>query len=167
MAPCYRRRPYSKTMDRAMAKTNIERFDEMSADILAHLYEAFPVHTGVSPRTAGLVEVEILDYDPVTGTSETAGERDPETDFFEATLAWLVQSGFVLRKDNGHFSCTYVLTSLGLQALKHVPKPSLGSETLGEKLSTATKSGAKEMAKEALNQALSIGMRVLTKSTEL
>ena len=73
MAPCYRHCPYSKTMDRTMAKTNIERFDEMSADILAHLYEAFPVHTGVSPRTAGLAEVEILDYDPVTGTSETAG----------------------------------------------------------------------------------------------
>ena len=56
-----------------------------------------------------------------------------------------------------------MLTSLGLQALKHVPKPSLGSETLGEKLSTATKTGAKEMAKEALNQALSIGIQVLAK----
>ncbi|KJH75612.1 hypothetical protein [Pseudomonas sp. ES3-33] len=146
-----------------MVKTNIERFDEMSAGILAHLYQSFPVHTGVSPRIAGLTEAETLSYDPVEETAVTSGERDPETEFFEATLAWLVQSGFVQRKDKGHFYCTYVLTSLGLQALKHVPKPSLGSETLGEKLSTATKTGAKEMAKEALNQALSIGIQVLAK----
>lgn len=162
-APCYRQSPYGKMMDGTMAKTNIERFDEMSADILAFLYESFPVHVGVLPRVAGLTEIETLSYDPVESTAVTSGERDPETDFFDATLAWLVQSGFVHHKDNGHFSNTYVLTSLGLQALKHVPKPSLGSETLGEKLSAATKSGAKEMAKEALNQVLSIGILALVK----
>lgn len=146
-----------------MEKTNIERFDEISADILAHLYEAFPVHTSVTPKVSGLEEILDQDYDPVEGASTSTGSRDQETDFFEATLDWLVQSGFVSRKDNIPFSGVYVLTSLGLQALKHVPQPSLGSETLGEKLTAATKSGAKEIAKEALNQALSIGMLALFK----
>ncbi|HDS1693815.1 TPA: hypothetical protein QEM72_004399 [Pseudomonas putida] len=148
-----------------MAKTNIERFDEMSADILAFLYENFPIPASVSPEVAGLTVVKCLEYDPVSGGSVTEGERDPETEFFDATLAWLVQAEFIAKKAAPVNRHVYVLTPYGLQALKHVPKPSLGAETLGEKLSIATKSGAKSVASEILNQALSIGVQLLTKPT--
>lgn len=147
-----------------MAKTNIERFDEISANILGHLYLAFPIPTAVTPKAAGLTELEVLSYDPVSEVSATCGERDPETEFFEASLAWLAHSGFIRKKDGGHFQSTYVLTSYGLQALKHVPAPSLGSETLGDRLSTAAKSGATGAAKEAMNQAISIGIQLLARA---
>ncbi|QHF28563.1 hypothetical protein [Pseudomonas sp. R32] len=146
-----------------MAKTNIERFDEMSADILAFLYERFPIPSSVGPDVAGLSVVKYLEYDPISGGAVTEGERDPETEFFEATLAWLVHAGFITNKAAPVNIFVYVLTPYGLQALKHVPKPSLGTETLGEKLSEATKSGAKTVASEVLNQALSIGVQLLTK----
>ncbi len=147
-----------------MAKTNIERFDEISADILAHLYQAFPIPTAVTPKVAKLTELEVLSYDPVSEDSVTRGERDQETEFFEASLAWLAHSGFILKKDGGHFQSTYVLTSYGLQALKHVPTPSLGSETLGDRLSTAAKNGATGAAKETMNQVISIGIQLLART---
>lgn len=164
MAPCYRHCPYSKTMARAMAKTNIERFDEMSADILAFLYDRFPIPECVSPQVAGLSVIVYGDYDPVAGSAEViSGEIDPETELFKATLAWLVHAGFIHEKKSQYFSSQYFLTASGLQALKHVPKPTLGSETLGEKLSAATKAGTKTAASEILNQALSIGVQLITK----
>lgn len=150
-------------MDGTMAKTNIERFDEMSADILAFLYENFPIPSSVSPEVAGLSVVKYLEYDPVSGSAVTEGERDPETEFFDATLTWLVQAGFISNRAAPVNRYVYVLTPYGLQALKHVLKPSLGTETLGEKLSAATKSGAKTVASELLNQALAIGVQIITK----
>ncbi len=163
MAPCYRHCPFSKTMARAMAKTNIERFDEMSADILAFLYEGFPIPSSVSPQVAGLTVLTYLEYDPTTENSVTEGERDPETEFFDATLEWLVHAGFIAKRAAPVNRQVYVLTPYGLQALKHVPKPSLGTETLGQKLSAATKAGTKSAASEILNQALSIGAQLITK----
>ncbi|QLG93538.1 hypothetical protein HZF02_16925 [Pseudomonas yamanorum] len=147
-----------------MAKTNIERFDEMSADILAFLYDRFPIPEYVSPKVAGLSVVVYGDYDPVAGSTEViSGEIDPETELFKSTLAWLVHAGFIHEKKSQHFSSQYFLTASGLQALKHVPKPTLGSETLGEKLSAATKAGTKTAASEILNQALSIGVQLITR----
>lgn len=151
------------TTDGAMEKTNIERFDEMSANILAFLYEKFPIPASVSPEVAGLTVVKYLKYDPISDGSVTEGERDPETEFFEATLAWLVHAGFISCQAAPVNRRVYVLTPYGLQALKHVPKPSLGTETLGEKLSAATKAGTKTVASEILNQALSIGLQLITK----
>ena len=164
MAPCYRHCPYSKTMARAMAKTNIERFDEMSADILAFLYDRFPIPEYVSPEVAGFSVIVYGDYDHDAGAAVViSGEIDPETDLFKSTLAWLVHSGFIHEKRSQHFSSQYFLTAYGLQALKHVPKPTLGTETLGEKLSAATKAGTKTAASEILNQALSIGVQLITR----
>lgn len=150
-----------------MAKTNIERFDEIGADILAFLYESFPIPSNVGPEVAGLTSIKYLEYNPVTEDAVTEGERDPETEFFEATLEWLVQSGFISKRPAAVNRQVYVLTPYGLQALKHVPKPSLGSETLGEKLSAAAKAGTKSAASEILNQALSIGVQLITKQVGL
>ena len=147
-----------------MAKTNIERFDEMSACILAFLYDGFPIPEVVEPDVAGLSVIRYGAYDPDEGGRQvTSGERDPETEFFNATLEWLVQAGFILKKNAPVNRQVYVLTPYGLQALKHVPKPSLGTETLGEKLSVATKAGTKHAASEILNQALSVGIQLLTR----
>lgn len=164
MAPWYRLCPYSKSMNRAMAKTNIERFDEMSADILAFLYDNFPIHKSISPEIAGLSVFKRGEYNPLTGQTENnSGEVDPETQFFYSTVEWLAEAGFVSLKPSRGGTRKYVLTAYGLQALKHVPKPSLGTETLGEKLSAATKAGTKTVASEILNQALSIGVQLITK----
>lgn len=150
-----------------MAKTNIERFDEISADILAHLYQAFPIPTFVTPKVAGLTELEVLSHDHVNETSITRGARDPETEFFNASLDWLTKSGFILKKEGHSIHATYVLTASGLQALKHVPVPSLGSETLGDKLSSAAKNSATGAAREVINQVISIGVQLLAKSNGL
>lgn len=151
-----------------MAKTNIERFDEMSADILAFLYDNFPIHKSVSPEIVGLRVIKYSEYDTTTGQREIiSGEVDPETQFFYSTLEWLVESGFTSIKPSSNSKRKYVLTAYGLQALKHAPKPSLGAETLGEKLSAATKAGTKTVASEILNQALSIGAQLITRQSGL
>ena len=151
-----------------MAKTNIERFDEMSADILAFLYDSFPIPKTISPEVSGLSMIKYGEYDPFESVAKViSGEVDPETEFFNSTLDWLVHSGFIRKRTVLVDNHAYVLTSFGLQSLKHVPKPSIGTETLGEKLSSATKAGAKEMAVEAMNQALSIGVQLITRHVGL
>lgn len=145
-----------------MAKTNIQRFDEISADILAFLYDNFPIHHSVSPEVAGLSVVQFGEYDPNTGLRERiSGEVDPETQFFYSTLEWLAEAGFISLKSSSGRKHKYVLTAFGLQSLKHVPQPAINSETLGDKLSAATKGGFKEVASATMNQALSIGTSLM------
>lgn len=151
-----------------MAKTNIERFDEISADILAFLYNRFPIPEYVSPKISGLSVIVYGEYDTENGGAEIiSGEIDPETELFDSTLAWLVHAGFIHEKPTRYCSSQYFLTAYGLQALKHVPKPALGSETLGEKLSAATKAGTKTAASEILNQTLSIGINLIARQAGL
>lgn len=140
-----------------MAKTNIERFDEISASVLAHLYENFPIATEVHPTVAGLSVLKVLSYDPVNEESVTEGALDPETQFFDSTLEWLVASGFVSQANSRFSPALYTLTSYGLQSLKHVAQPAISSETLGDRLSAAARGGLKEATSTVLNQALTIG----------
>ena len=154
VAPCYRRYPYSKTMDRTMAKTNIERFDEMSAAILAFLYEHFPRSEYLSPEVAGLTVVEYGPYDPDTGGNKViSGEVDPETPFFDSTISWLVEAGVLTMRENRHFSNTYTLTASTLKLLRRITNGESG-ETFGSRLSEAVKAGNKEASATILNHAL-------------
>lgn len=144
-----------------MTKTNIERFDEITAAILVRLYENFPIPVSIGPKDAGLSVLTVISYDPVTEECEMEGDLDPETPFFDATVEWLVEAGFIATKDSRFGDPTYYLTAVGLQSLKHVPQPAINSETLGDRLASAAKSGVKGAASHLLNQALSIGTSIL------
>ncbi|WP_321837841.1 hypothetical protein [Pseudomonas kulmbachensis] len=150
-----------------MAKTNIERFDEMSASILAFLYDSFPIPKQLSPAVAGLTEEIILSRDTENGGVEVEGERDPETEFFESSVEWLVQSGFISKKAVDSYGYSYCLTPYGLQALKHVPLPSISSETLGEQLSNVAKEGFKSTASTVMSQVVTVGTSLMLRQLNI
>ncbi|MGQ0710890.1 MAG: hypothetical protein ACT4NV_14225 [Rhodoferax sp.] len=136
-----------------MASSNIERFDEIAAQTLARLYESFPVPTVLA---VGQYGVEIGDHN----------WDDPEAiraaEFVIASIQWLGDAGFIRFSDVRHpiVVLDAVLTARGLEALKAMPD-SLTGHTLGERLVDGVKVGTKEMAMEALRQALAYGGRLL------
>lgn len=139
-----------------MAKTNIERFDEMSAAILAFLYDRFPSREYISPEIAGLSVPEYGPYDPETGGNKIiSGGIDPETPFFDSTLSWLAEAGVLSTKENRHVSNTYTLSASTMKCLRRSPQGE-GSETFGSMLSESVKGGDKEAASAVLNQVLTI-----------
>lgn len=134
-----------------MAKTNIERFDEMSAAILAFLYDRFPSSEAVSPAVAGLSVVEYGPYDPeIRAYRVVSGERDPETEFFNSTLSWLTRAEIVDITPGGNRSDKYTLTAKTLKALRQAS----GGSTFGSKLSEAVKADDMEAAAVILGRAL-------------
>ena len=141
-------------MDGTMAKTNIDRFDELSAAIVAFLYDRFPAREYVSPEIAGLSVPEYGPYDPETGGNKIiSGEIDPETPFFGSTLSWLAEAEVLSAKDNRHFSNTYTLTASTMKCLRRYSQGD-GGETFGVMLSESVRNGDKEAAAAILNQAL-------------
>lgn len=140
-----------------MEKSNIERFDEMCAEILGALYESFPFPAELSVNGERPDPLKLYIHDPKTGMSQRLGKENKTMDLFEATAEWLVDAGFISKKPGPGSGSRYILTANGLQSLKHVSQPSITSETLGEQLTTVAKKGVKAAASEIMNQVLNVG----------
>lgn len=137
-----------------MALSNIERFDDITAQTLARLYEQFPVPCALMVCQYG-VDLGDDNWDDPQALAEAG--------FVIAALQWLGESGYIrfseARPPLGVLDA--VLTARGLEVLKAMPE-SLSGMTLGERLVGGLKSGGKEVAMEALRQALAYGSRLLT-----
>lgn len=87
-----------------MEKTNIERFDEVAAQILSALYETFPRPTHIDPKVIG-----VLDETP---TRDDAGgviyseEWKELTTFANHTAKWLAEEAIYLSGQGGLTLCT-------------------------------------------------------------
>ncbi len=134
---------------------NIDLFDEYASKILAQLYESFPVKTSLdATKLSGHTESNdlgvIIDDD---------GNESKYFDVARATIEWLWESGYI--KSNSemkpHGLPSAVLTSKGLAVLKSVPKSIKRTDTLGDRLAAAVRSGGKETASELLKAALAKG----------
>lgn len=125
--------------------SNIELFDRLVGNIFADLYESFPIPRKLSEQ----------DYSMHYGD-------DGFEEFFKATLRWLSSAGFIdLNTGYNHlgpYSAT--LTNKALEALKIVPDSLASQESLGERLTKATRDGFFDQARSLTGQVLGFGARL-------
>lgn len=146
---------------RVMEKTNIERFDEVTAKILAALYEAFPEPCYIDINALGMTDEQ--------PTQNAAGEvlRTDEwrslDRFAQNTAKWLAEEGYLSSRTSGFYG-RYTLSAAGLKSMKHVDQPEIGSATLGDKMKTASVDGAKAATSKLVDQFLALGAPLITKA---
>jgi hypothetical protein len=135
-----------------MTTSNIERFDEITGRLLGALYENFPV-----PRSL-LIEHFVTDGYSYCAAVDADSPNDKGS-FFIACVDWLDKAGFINTNGRdprrGFGDC--VLTAKGLEILKAVPKSLDGSQSIGEQLVEATKSGMSDQVRDLTNNLLKRG----------
>ncbi|WP_145133629.1 MULTISPECIES: hypothetical protein [unclassified Pseudomonas] len=133
---------------------NIETFDQLTGLIFAKLYERFPIPASL----------DIMEFHEVF--SSTGEEADIDTSFFNASVRWLIDSGYISDRaiwagTNNFQQCT--LTAKALEILKGTPSV-LSGKSIGDELQTAVKSGTLESLKALTNEALSRGFGIAIKT---
>ncbi|WP_421902209.1 hypothetical protein [Maridesulfovibrio sp.] len=126
--------------------TNIDLFNQYTAEIFAELYEYFPVpRTMIGSRIAGFTNEDCND----------SGVFPDEAYVASATLEWLWQAGYVSASGYSRYMLhSAVLSPKGLELMKLMPS-SLESETsVGDKLLALSKSGAGEASKALVRVAM-------------
>lgn len=130
-----------------MSDSNIDRFNELTARILADLYRAFPL-----PRNLACTDYNIT---PVLNEQD---QLDNTSQFFMATVRWLAESGYLrFEQENCVLVWDAVLTPKGLEALCTVPDALSGKPSLGERLNTAATEGGKTLLAETIKAVLAAG----------
>lgn len=140
-----------------MASSNIERFDQLVGEVFASLYDSFPVSK----------KLHAADFArAIEGSSDTDDEmrdRILETDdFFEASISWLRQSGYIYFDSQescptAFYGC--VLTAKTLAVLKREPS-NLAGTSIGSALKKATRDGVSATTKTLTSEALERGVRL-------
>ncbi|KWH65156.1 hypothetical protein [Burkholderia anthina] len=135
--------------------SNIEKFDLLVAQLLADLYERFPIEAGISASNYG------IDVDGLFGGFDGTVDRDvmEELDFFCSTVRWLKRAGYVdysSEADSGAFGAV-VLTPKALEILKATPTSLQASQALGDYLVDSVRSGASDAVKQGVTAALTAG----------
>ena len=129
--------------------SNIERFDELTGQLLGTLYDRFPIGTVLNRD----------DYHGVTADTTDWFERFSGANaFFCSTVHWLQRAGYIdySMKDGGTFYDA-VLTAKGLQALKAMPASLDPKKTVGEYIAEGAQAGAVEAVKKGVAYVLSTG----------
>ncbi len=140
-----------------MTASNIERFDELTGQVLARLYAEFPLPIRLIPDQ--FVEKSWL-VDEFTGALFASAE----TEFFTATVDWLAEAGYLRYQElertkvNGFSGA--VLTAKGLELLKAIPD-SLGG-SFGERLRDAAATEGREGLRALVSQVLGAGISLLS-----
>ena len=144
-----------------MEKTNIERFDEVAANILSALYERFPEPTYIDPAILGMSGEEPTRNE--LGEVLYSDEWHNLNQFSNHTAKWLAEEGYLSERSSGYYG-RYTLSAIGLKSLKHVDQPEIGSVTLGEKIKKASSDGALATTSKLVDQFLAIGAPLITKA---
>ncbi len=132
-------------------KTNMELFDIYTADILARLYQSFPV-----PCTLDLLQISGCDE------VDDCGNMNMPARICGHTVEWLADNGYLkVQEQHAHCFLGAVLTVKGLTLLKAVPDSVNGksSDSMGDKLIKALKGGAVETAKAIVKAVLAQGVQ--------
>lgn len=138
-----------------MTASNIERFDEITGQVLGALYERFPV-----PHRLLIADFVQEGY----SMNDHLGIEVPNDagKFFLASVTWLADSGYLKYREQAHGMgfLESVLTAKGLEVLKATPASLQTGPSLGEKLVDASKGGAKEVLRGVVGEVLSMGARL-------
>lgn len=153
--------PKCKRPDRAMVNKNIERFDEVSAQILSALYETFPQPIHIDPGVIGAMDETPARND--LGGLIYSNEWRELAVFVHHTAKWLADEGYLSERPYTNYS-KYTLSAAGLKSMKHVDQPSLGSDTLGEKIKKASSDGARATTSKLVDQFFAISAPLLVKA---
>ncbi|MFE1235067.1 hypothetical protein, partial [Streptomyces sp. NPDC058745] len=119
--------------------TNIEKFDELAANVFANLYENFPVRISLFKNTFG--------YDLSYKRSADGGailNAPDDYAFFTDTLKWLRMAGYIdfTTSASGPWG-NAVLTAKGLEVLKATPKTISPSQQMVDYLAQVLRTVAK------------------------
>jgi hypothetical protein len=139
--------------------SNMERFDQLTGAVFARLYEAFPepISLDAFPFLSNIVP---SDQDEGTQYEQAFGA--PE--FFVYTVRWLAETGYLThRKQSENIPLTFedcVLTAKGLEVLKSVPASISTSNSIGQSLQEAAKTGSLDAIKKLAGEALSTGVHL-------
>ncbi|CAJ2972224.1 Uncharacterised protein [Burkholderia pseudomallei] len=134
-------------------QNNIEKFDELVANVFANLYENFPVRISLFENTFG--------YD-LSHRFSPAGDviyNSPDDEkFFSDTLNWLRMAGYIDFHISAHGPWgKAVLTAKGLEVLKATPSSISPAQPLGAYLAEGIRTGAKNAVTKGVTFALSHG----------
>jgi len=144
-----------------MEKTNIERFDEVTAKILAALYETFPEPCYIDINALGMTEEQPTRNE--IGEELHTDEWHSLDRFAQNAAKWLAEEGYLSSRSSGFYG-RYTLSAAGLKSMKHVDQPEIGSATLGDKLKTASAEGTKAATSKLVDQFLALGAPLITKA---
>lgn len=137
-----------------MQDSNIDRFDQLTGLVFSKLYQSFPIAIDLNVMQFA----EALIYEaPISEHEQRSGGEPYE--FFDNTIQWLIESGYVVSRYSSSYPCTFAsctLTAKALEVLKAIPQ-SVGGETLGGRLTAAAKDGATSKLKELAGEVLSKG----------
>lgn len=152
-----------------MATSNIDQFNEITGQVFAHLYQAFPIPTELRPSSIGLLEAAPGDYDHESGIVSGAEEKSHAEMVFKHSVDWLIRTGYLTCRQypgSDVFEAA-VLTAKGLEVLNAVPGSLQQKASIGEQLAEASKSGGKELLRSITTEALGIGVRLVLRSAGL
>lgn len=129
--------------------TYIDVFNTNVGIILTKLYEKFPLRINLSYNDLAIELFEDSDED--------GGDFD-KVDVFGATVAWLEQAEYIwASKVDNDEAFGVVLSPKGLELLKAKPD-SLSGQSIGDQLLSIMKSGAKEAAKSAIKDLITLAL---------
>ncbi|CAM2339821.1 hypothetical protein [Burkholderia vietnamiensis] len=133
--------------------TNIEKFDELAANVFANLYENFPVRISLFENSFG--------YDLSHKTNEVGSaiyNSPADYAFFIDTLNWLRMAGYIdFPTTASGFWGNAVLTAKGLEVLKATPSSISPSQPMGDYLVQGIRTGAKAAVSKGITYVLSQG----------
>lgn len=140
-----------------MTTSNIQRFDEITGQVLGALYENFPL-----PRDLRIADFVADGYRLDEGLQKDVPNEDGL--FFFACIDWLSEAGYLRfkNKNRHHGYSDGVLTAKGLEVLKAVPASLKNGPSLGAQLVDASKTGTKSMLGSLAGEVLSVGSRLIT-----
>ena len=137
---------------------NIESFNIAVAEVFGKCYQAFPMRIDVSVIDVGEAIHEALG----PGYEHDIYKRNSEYDIARASINWLIESGYLLHRNDTHISFNAVtLSPKGLEVLNAKPKELQIKATLGEELSKGVKVIGKDAALSFVKTALSYGAKLV------
>ncbi|MCG9095313.1 hypothetical protein [Laribacter hongkongensis] len=140
-----------------MPSSNIERFDEITAQLFSTLYQSFPVPIVLA---AGKFVSPATQYHKAIGSDAPSEEAK----FWVACVIWLQEAGYIRYKSHHHQSACFleaVLSPKGLEVLKSIPDSLSGKDTIGDQLVDAARTGATDLLKEGVKTALAKGAMLM------
>lgn len=152
-----------QNLEQQLSSTNIEQFNELTGQIFACLYEAFPIPISLRPSMLGIDEHEGGEYSPEVGKVLGVEPQSAEEIIFKHSVTWLLQASYINATQvqfDSHFFSNVRLTAKGLEVLNAIPENLVQKESLGTQLASASKSGAKELIRTITTEVLGVGIRM-------
>ncbi|OXS14894.1 hypothetical protein CGX12_11785 [Zobellella denitrificans] len=141
-----------------MTTSNIERFDQIVAQVLGDLYTSFPCPATL--KATSYIE-NALAYNDFLGAEVITGDGE----FFNNSLGWLAQAGYLrCSQIDAQLGIAggVVLTAKGLEALRAVPASLEGKCSLGERLATQAKSSGADAIRSLVGEVIGAAVRGAT-----